>query len=65
MNKAIIKGQEAEELKLLYAAMPDAATKAGTALRKHGMDSSEFAEADSNLGKIILRIRAICGDQGW
>jgi hypothetical protein len=49
MDRNLIAGKEGEEHKRLYLEFVVAMAHAGALLQKHGMDSPEFREADTEL----------------
>jgi hypothetical protein len=60
----VISPEEAAELKRLYANLADASKNANAVLRKSGMASVAFLEADKQLGAIVRRIKEIHGVAG-
>ena len=64
MDRNLIADKEGEEYKRLYLEFVVAMAHAGAVLQKHGMDSPEFREADTEAGAIWSRLREIRGETG-
>lgn len=56
--------EKAEEYKRLTAEHAAATEHAANVLRKYGMESAEFREADAATGKLYVQIRELLGKRG-
>jgi hypothetical protein len=64
MANNVITPEEGEELKRLLAEHSAATLHGAAILRKYGMESQEFREADKATGALWMRIREIQGLSG-
>lgn len=60
----MLTGEDGKRYVALCAKLRDAANSLDAAIRTHGMDSKEFAEADSAFGVIYKEMRALQGHKG-
>ena len=61
MARSVISPEEGEELTRLYADLASASAEANKILRKSGMHSPVFFDADKKVSIIIRRIKEILG----
>ena len=59
MSRALVRGEQAQELRSLYDQLETATGVAAEMLRTYGVDSEEFSVADNQVAGIWRQIREL------